>query len=83
MILSLLSFSGSKAGRLWRLAASLPVIAHTQQGRAGLYNTGKLEAAVQNGQRIYIDEIPINQKTTDPIAPECDFLCAIAEQDIL
>jgi len=34
-----------------------------------------------DGERIFIDEIPLNQKTTEPLAPECDFLCAIAEQD--
>jgi hypothetical protein len=32
--------------------------------------------------RAFIDEIPVDQPTTDPIVPSCDFLCAIAEQDI-
>lgn len=35
-----------------------------------------------NGERSFIDEIPANQSTTDPIQPSCDFLCHIAEQDI-
>lgn len=32
--------------------------------------------------RIFIDEIPADQTTTDPIQPACDFLCHIAEQDL-
>ncbi len=32
--------------------------------------------------RIFIDEIPENYPTTEPIAPECDILCALAEQDL-
>lgn len=32
--------------------------------------------------RIFIDEVPLNQKTTDAIAPECDFLCQMAEIDM-
>lgn len=35
-----------------------------------------------NDVRIYIDEIPEDWKTTNPIIPECDFLCAIAEKDL-
>lgn len=34
-------------------------------------------------ERIFIDEIPANQPTTAPIAPECDFLCNLVERDIL
>jgi len=34
------------------------------------------------GERVFIDEIPEDQQTTKPIAPECDFLCSIAEQDL-
>lgn len=33
-------------------------------------------------QRIFIDEIPANHPVTEPIAPECDFLCHLAEQDM-
>jgi len=33
-------------------------------------------------ERIFIDEIPINHPVTEPIAPECDFLCHLAEQDM-
>ena len=35
-----------------------------------------------NGERAFIDEIPANHPTTDPIQPSCDFLCHIAEQDL-
>ena len=35
-----------------------------------------------NGERVFIDEIPVNHPTTKPIAPDCDFLCALAEQDL-
>lgn len=31
--------------------------------------------------RTFIDEIPANHPTTNPIQPSCDFLCHIAEQD--
>jgi 3'-phosphoadenosine 5'-phosphosulfate sulfotransferase (PAPS reductase)/FAD synthetase len=32
--------------------------------------------------RAFIDEIPADQPTTNPIAPACDFLCQFAEQDL-
>jgi 3'-phosphoadenosine 5'-phosphosulfate sulfotransferase (PAPS reductase)/FAD synthetase len=35
-----------------------------------------------NDERRFIDEIPLNQPTTNPIQPSCDFLCHIAEQEI-
>lgn len=35
-----------------------------------------------NGERAFIDEIPLDHPTTNPIAPSCDFLCHIAEQDL-
>lgn len=35
-----------------------------------------------NDERRFIDEIPENQPTTNPIQPACDFLCHIAEQDL-
>jgi 3'-phosphoadenosine 5'-phosphosulfate sulfotransferase (PAPS reductase)/FAD synthetase len=35
-----------------------------------------------NDERIFIDEIPADWPTTNPIAPECDFLCHLAEQDM-
>jgi len=38
-----------------------------------------VKAARVKGQRVFVDEIPMDQSTTDPIAPECDFLCALAE----
>ncbi len=34
-----------------------------------------------NDERIFIDEIPADWPTTSPIAPACDFLCFLAEQD--
>lgn len=36
-----------------------------------------------NDERRFIDEIPLDHPTTNPIQPSCDFLCHIAEQDIL
>lgn len=35
-----------------------------------------------NDERIFIDEIPEGHEVVDAIAPDCDFLCAIAEQDL-
>jgi hypothetical protein len=35
-----------------------------------------------NGERVFIDEIPSDQPTTNPIVPACDFLCSIAEADL-
>lgn len=35
-----------------------------------------------NGERVFIDDIPADHPTTNPIMPSCDFLCAIAEQDL-
>ena len=34
------------------------------------------------GERVFIDEIPLDHPTTQPLAPECDFLCAMAEQEL-
>lgn len=36
-----------------------------------------------DGERRYIDEIPADWPTTEPIQPSCDFLCAIAEADLM
>lgn len=36
-----------------------------------------------DGERVFIDEIPMDQKVTEAIAPECDFLCQIAELDMM
>lgn len=33
-------------------------------------------------ERRFIDEIPTDHPTTDPMQPSCDFLCAIAEHDL-
>lgn len=35
-----------------------------------------------NDERVFIDEIPTDWPMTNPIAPSCDFLCHIAEQDM-
>jgi len=35
-------------------------------------------ARVDN-QRVFIDEIPMDQETTKPLAPYCDFLCQLAD----
>lgn len=34
------------------------------------------------GNRIFIDEIPEDWPMVDPIAPECDFLCQLAEDEL-
>lgn len=34
-----------------------------------------------NGERVFIDEVPQEQPVTEAIAPECDLLCAMAEQE--
>lgn len=34
-----------------------------------------------DGERSFIDEIPADQPTTNPLVPSCDFLCHLAEQD--
>lgn len=36
-----------------------------------------------HGERVFIDEIPEGWPVTQPLAPECDFLCSIAEEDIM
>ena len=35
-----------------------------------------------NGKRIFIDEIPADFPVREPLAPECDFLCQLAERDL-
>jgi hypothetical protein len=36
-----------------------------------------------DNDRIFIDEIPKGQPITEPVAPLCDFLCQIAEEEVL
>jgi len=36
-----------------------------------------------NGERAFIDDIPDDYPTTNPIQPSCDFLCHIAEADLV
>ena len=47
-------------------------------------NVGKDGARLTrlNGERAFIDEIPEDHPITDAIAPECDFLCGLAEQEM-
>ena len=33
-------------------------------------------------ERLFIDEIPLDQTVSDPIQPSFDFLCHLAEQDL-
>ena len=35
-----------------------------------------------DGERVFIDEVPQDQSVTQAIAPECDFLCGLAEQEL-
>jgi hypothetical protein len=35
-----------------------------------------------DNERRFIDEIPIDQETTNPIVPSCDFLCHLATMDL-
>lgn len=41
----------------------------------------KVDGKVRN-IRAFIDEIPLDQSTNNPIAPACDFLCQFAAQDM-
>lgn len=34
-------------------------------------------------ERIFIDQIPFDQPTTDPVQPSCDFLCHLAEAEMV
>ena len=36
-----------------------------------------------NDERVFIDDIPADQPMTEPIVPACDFLCHIAEQEMV
>jgi len=35
-----------------------------------------------NNERVFIDEVPSDQAITEPLMPDCDLLCSIAEQDM-
>lgn len=35
-----------------------------------------------HGQRIQLSQLPIDTPTTEPLAPACDMLCSLAEQDL-
>jgi hypothetical protein len=47
-----------------------------------LFGTEKDADGHRRNIRLYIDEIPDDWPTTEPIAPSCDFLCHIYEQDV-
>lgn len=49
--------------------------------RLAIVGREKVGGKVKN-IRGFIDEIPLDQATTNPIAPSCDFLCHFAEQDM-
>ena len=36
-----------------------------------------------NDERVFIDEVPKDQAVTEPISPDCDFLCSLAEQELM
>lgn len=36
-----------------------------------------------DGERAFIDEIPADHPTTNPVAPACDFLCHLVEQELI
>lgn len=42
----------------------------------------KVTLARFKGKRVFIDEIPENHPTSNPIIPECDMLCHLAESEI-
>lgn len=39
--------------------------------------------AIIDGKRVFIDEVPFNHPVTQAISPDCDFLCSIANQDLM
>jgi hypothetical protein len=38
--------------------------------------------AVLKDERVFVDEIPLDHPVTNAIAPECDMLCHLAEQEL-
>lgn len=49
---------------------------------AGLSRKLGAKLARLKGERVFVDEIPADWPTTEPIAPECDFLCQLAEHEV-
>ena len=45
-------------------------------------NLGAKLARVK-GERVFVGDIPADWPVTEAIAPECDFLCQMAEQDLV
>jgi hypothetical protein len=54
----------------------------TFERRAKLSRELGARLARVNGERVFIDEIPDDQPTSQAEAPACDFLCAMAAQDL-
>lgn len=49
---------------------------------AAIARTLGVRLARINDERVFIDDIPDDWPTTNPIAPSCDLLCAIHQQDL-
>lgn len=50
---------------------------------AGISRSLDVRLARLSGERVFIDEIPQDHPVTEPIAPDCDFLCSMVEQDLI
>ena len=50
---------------------------------AGISRSLDVRLARLSGERVFIDEIPQDHPVTEPIAPDCDFLCSMAEQYLI
>lgn len=49
---------------------------------AGIARRLGVRLARINDERVFVDDIPPDWPTLNPLAPSCDFLCHLAEQDI-
>jgi len=58
-----------------------PIEQHNHRKLAFAREIGARLARI-NGERVFIDDIPADWPTTDPIAPHCDFLCVLAGKDM-
>lgn len=50
---------------------------------ANLARSLDVKLARQNGERVFIDDIPDDQPVTEAMSPECDMLCGLVEKDLL
>lgn len=71
----------SSSPAYWALVRST----HPKEFRRMVELSRKLGArlAVIRGKRVFIDEIPDDWPTMDPIQPACDFVCQQVEKDLL